>query len=103
MLRLICDGCGSQNKNTTIVGMLNYWMHYEAPLNIELVEMVFPLVEHSYILPDRVFGQIEKRYKKVAEVVHPEKYIDIIKESLKFIKLEMMLWSRTGEVKLKRF
>ncbi|KAK9709528.1 hypothetical protein QE152_g26555 [Popillia japonica] len=68
-------------------GILNYWLQYEAPLNIELVEIVFPVVEHSYIPPDRVFGQIEKRYKKVPEVVHPEEYIDIIKEFAKVYKI----------------
>ncbi|KAK9711307.1 hypothetical protein QE152_g25536 [Popillia japonica] len=103
MLRLICDGCGSQNKNTTLVGLLNYWLQYEAPLNAELVDMVFPVVGHSYIPPGRVLGESEKRYKKVSEVVHPEEYIDIIKEFAEVYKLEMMLWSRTGEVKLKRF
>ncbi|KAK9752460.1 hypothetical protein QE152_g4213 [Popillia japonica] len=78
--------CGPQNKNTTMVGMLNYWLQYEAPLNVELVEMVFPVVGHFYILPDRVFGQI-RRYKKVPEVVHPEEYIDIIKEFAKVYQI----------------
>ncbi|KAK9737194.1 hypothetical protein QE152_g10926 [Popillia japonica] len=89
MLRLICDGCGSQHKNTTMVGMLNYWLQYEAPLNIELVGM------------DRVFGQIEKRYKKVPEVVHPEEYIDIIKEFAKVYKIGNDVVVKDGEVKLK--
>ncbi|KAI4465815.1 hypothetical protein MML48_3g00010366 [Holotrichia oblita] len=87
MLRLIRDGCGLQNKTRTMVGVLNYWLLYEAPPNIELVEMVFPVVGHSYIPPDHVFGQIEKRYKKVPEVVHPEEYIDIIKEFDKLYKI----------------
>lgn len=24
-IRLVCDGCGAQNKNSTVIGMLNYW------------------------------------------------------------------------------
>ncbi|KAI4459844.1 homeobox protein hox [Holotrichia oblita] len=64
-----------------MVGMLNYWLQYEAPPNIELV------VGYSYIPPDHVFGQIEKRYNKIPEVVHPKEYIDIIKEFAKVYKI----------------
>lgn len=64
VIRLVCDGWGAQNKNSTIIAMLNYWLQCEAPHHIARIELIFPVVGHSYIPPDRVFGQIENIYKK---------------------------------------
>lgn len=54
-VRLISDGCGGQNKNSTMVAMVAVWL-LSAPENINRVEIIFPVTGHSYIPPDRVFG-----------------------------------------------
>ncbi|CAF4889712.1 unnamed protein product [Pieris macdunnoughi] len=76
-VRLVADGCAGQNKNTIMLGMLSKWLT-EAPQNVKKVELVFPVVGHSYIPPDRVFAQIEKQVRKQEVIRGPEKYIEII-------------------------
>ncbi|PSN57600.1 hypothetical protein C0J52_00507 [Blattella germanica] len=34
-LKLVADGCGGQNKNSTIIGMISYWLRNESPQTIE--------------------------------------------------------------------
>nr|CAH7752421.1 unnamed protein product [Callosobruchus chinensis] len=63
-MRLFCDGCGAQNKNSIVIGMLCNWLVNLSPPTIEEVEVIFPVVGHSYIPPDRLYGQIEKVTKK---------------------------------------
>lgn len=63
-INLFADGCGGQNKNTTMMTMLAYWLLKESPENIKKIELTFPIVGHSFIPPDRVFGLIEKEVKK---------------------------------------
>lgn len=79
-VRLCCDGCGAQNKNSTVVGMLNYWLQFEAPPQIKKIEIVYPVVGHSYIPPDRLFGKIERIYKKTTVVINPNEYIAMVKK-----------------------
>lgn len=62
-VRLVCDGCGGQNKNSIMIGMVAYWVSVKAPTHIKCVELIFPVAGHSYIPPDRVFVQIEKKVK----------------------------------------
>lgn len=64
VVRLVVDGCGGQNKNSKIVGMAQYWLQCCSPPNIKRLETVLPVVGHSFLSPDRVFGQIEKKVKK---------------------------------------
>lgn len=40
---------------------------------------MFPVVGHSYIPPDRLFGQIEKVIKRKPEITSPEQYVEIIR------------------------
>lgn len=76
-VRLVADGCAGQNKNTIMLGMLTKWLT-EAPQNVKKIELVFPVVGHSYIPPDRVFAQIEKEIRKHEVISGPQQYIDII-------------------------
>lgn len=62
-LRLCSDGCGGQNKNLAMVSMVSAWLQ-RAPAHIKAIELVFPVTGHSYIPPDRVFANIEKKYGK---------------------------------------
>ncbi|KAK5640066.1 hypothetical protein RI129_010877 [Pyrocoelia pectoralis] len=86
-IRLFCDGCGAQNKNSIVIGMLSNWLLNASPPNIENVDVIFPVVGHSYIPPDRLFGQIEKLTKRKPEITCPEDYIKIIEKWGKVIKL----------------
>lgn len=77
-LRLVSDGCGGQNKNTTIVTMVMNWLGNHAPKSVKSVELIFPVTGHSYLPPDRVFGLIEKDFKKHEIIQTPEQAIDIV-------------------------
>lgn len=78
-IRLCADGCGGQNRNSTMIGMCSYFLFNIAPLNIQSVELVFPVPGHSFLPPDRVFGRIEKQLKKEVTITDPERYINIFK------------------------
>lgn len=78
---LLCaDGCTVQNKNTTMIGMLCKWFTRKAPGNIKTVTMMFPVVGHSFLPPDRVFGRIEKVIRKRETISNPEEYSAIFKD-----------------------
>ncbi|XP_050302138.1 uncharacterized protein LOC126740245 [Anthonomus grandis grandis] len=59
-IRLCADGCGGQNRNSIIIGMLHYFLAKVAPPNIKEIQVIFPITGHSF-LPDRVFASIEKK------------------------------------------
>lgn len=80
IIRLFCDGCGAQNKNSVLIGMLSHWLLQLSPPTIEKVEVFFPVVGHSYIPPDRLFGQIERIIKRTPEITNPGQYRDILQK-----------------------
>lgn len=86
VLRVICDGCSGQNKNTGMVVMLGKWLYSEAPRHVKKVELIFPVVGHSFIPPDRVFAKIEKTLKKKV-VTCPSEYVSKIGK--KVVKLSL--------------
>ncbi|CAF4763168.1 unnamed protein product [Pieris macdunnoughi] len=57
-VRLFADGCGGQNKNTILVGMCMKWLYSNAPPHVKKLEIIFPMVGHSFLPPDRVFAKI---------------------------------------------
>lgn len=75
----MADGCAGQNKNTTVVGMCKKWLS-EAPQHIKKVEIIFPVVGHSFLPADRVFGRIEKEFRKRDTILEPSGYSKIIQE-----------------------
>ena len=79
-IRLVSDGCGGQNKNSTVIGMVAHWLATKAPSSVRYVEMIFPVTGHSYIPPDRVFGRLEKKIKMKEKIVRPENYIELYRE-----------------------
>lgn len=79
-IRLVCDGCSGQNKNSIVLGMVSKYLLDYAPARIKSIEIVFPVVGHSFLPPDRVFAQIEKKIKKNEEINNPEAYERIFKE-----------------------
>lgn len=86
-VRLMADGCGSQNKNSILISMCAYWLTMCAPQTVKTVELIFPVPGHSFMPPDRVFGHIEKVIKNKEVIVQPSEYLDIYTEYGKVIKL----------------
>lgn len=79
-VRLFADGCAGQNKNSIVIGMLAAWLYRVAPKHISKIEFIFPVVGHSYMPPDRVFGLIERKVKNNPAITDPEEYYKIISE-----------------------
>lgn len=86
-IRLFADGCGGQNKNTILMTMCSYWLTSKAPHNIKKMEIIFPVVGHSFIPPDRVFARIEKSVKSKESIVSPAEYIEIFEKFGTIVKL----------------
>lgn len=40
--------------------MVQKWLENDAPININTAELIFRITGHSFLPPDRVFGQINK-------------------------------------------
>ncbi|CAG4967551.1 unnamed protein product [Parnassius apollo] len=76
-IRLVADGCGGQNKNSILLGMVAKWLH-DTQHSIDQVEIVFPVTGHSFIPPDRVFAMTEKEIRRLETITNPETYIDIM-------------------------
>lgn len=76
-IRLVCDGCGGQNKNSILMAMCAHWLTTKAPINIKSIEIIFPVVGHSFLPPDRVFAQIEKSVKTKESLVSLTEYNEI--------------------------
>lgn len=79
-IRLCSDGCPGQNKNSTVIGVVMKWFKDEAPNTVQKVEFIFPIVGHSFLPPDRVFGRIEKVIRREGTIETPDKYMTIFKE-----------------------
>ena len=56
------------------------WFKEEAPNTVKKVEFVFPIVGHSFLPPDRVFGRIEKVIRREGTIETPDKYMTVFKE-----------------------
>lgn len=52
VLRLFCDGCGRQNKNSHVVHALFYWLKEKSPQNLLKIIMYFPVRGHSFLPAD---------------------------------------------------
>ncbi|XP_069676001.1 uncharacterized protein [Periplaneta americana] len=86
-VRIFSDGCGGQNKNTTMLGMVIHWFLSEAPENIKKIEIWFPIVGHSFIPPDRVFGNLERQFQSLSVIENSSGYIGIIEKFATIISL----------------
>lgn len=79
-VRLVADGCGGQNKNMTMIGMISSWFLNNAPKHLNGIELLFPMVGHSYLPADRVFARIEKSVKCKEVIINPKEYVNIFNE-----------------------
>lgn len=48
-----------------LIGMMAKFLMVDASLTLKIITVLFPVVDHSFIPPDRVFAQIEKNVRKV--------------------------------------
>lgn len=76
-VRLVADGCSGQNKNQSLLGMAAKWLQDYAPVHIMGLEILFPVVGHSFLPPDRVFAKIEKEIKSREVMTSPDDYYEI--------------------------
>ncbi|KAJ8892657.1 hypothetical protein PR048_005238 [Dryococelus australis] len=72
-IRLFSDDCGGQNKNQTVIGMLSHWILLEAPNHLKDIVLLFLIVCHLCIPPDRVFGNLEQYFRNESTIENPEK------------------------------
>jgi hypothetical protein len=75
-VRFVSDGCGGQNKNNIIVGMVQSWL-FQAPEHIQMAELIFPVRGHSFLPCDRLFGRIEKELRTRDSILDPTEYHEI--------------------------
>lgn len=61
-----------------MISMCSKWLA-ESPRNIKNLEIIFPVVGHSFLPSDRIFGHIEKVVKKNDTIIRPDEYINIFK------------------------
>lgn len=73
----MADGCPSKNKNTAMSTMCHKWLDNHATDNITEIELMYPVVGHSFLPPDRVFGLIEKETRKLEVIADPNDYREI--------------------------
>lgn len=59
-----------------MLGMLSKWLLEN--ISVKYFEIIFPVTGHSFMPPDRVFGNVEKVIKKREVIIQPEEYCDII-------------------------
>lgn len=76
-IQLFCDGCPGQNENFTMIGMLMTWLS-KTKSKVTKVTVVYPIVGHSFLPPDRVFGQVEKKLRQMDTIVSPVEYRDVL-------------------------
>lgn len=70
--------------------MLSYWLLKEAPKNIKEIELCFLIVGHSFIPPDRFFGNLERQFQKQTVIENPGKYLSIFETYCTVIRLGLV-------------
>jgi hypothetical protein len=76
-LHLFSDSCTGQHKNQMMVAALLQYVNLSNCV-FDDVQYTFPIVGHSYLPPDRVFGRIEKDIRRVPEIKLPAGYHSIL-------------------------
>lgn len=71
---MVADGYAGQNKNSTMICMVLWWLQNEAPAQVSKVTLVFPVTGHSFLPPDGVFGRIENDIRRHEEILNPDAY-----------------------------
>lgn len=78
-LSLFSDSCPGQNKNYTMI--LALLMYVNSPAcKFKKIHFTFPVRGHSYMTPDRVFGRIEKEFRKHETILLPTEYYKVFEK-----------------------
>lgn len=79
-IRLFCDGCGGQNKNSHIIHALMFWLENKSPENVSEITITFPVRGHSFMAADRCFGRVEQKLRRNPIITTKEDYVKIYSE-----------------------
>lgn len=88
VLRLVCDGCGGQNKNSHIIHALMFWLVSKSLEHIEEINLTF--------------GRVEKQIKTMPVITKKEEYVDIYKNHGTILKLGKH-WERLNIKSLEKY
>jgi len=84
-IRLFSDACASQNRNSTIVGVCQYFCNVIKP-NI-VIEHYFPVRGHSFLPADRVFGRIEKVFCKKETILNITQFMPLLEQFMFLVRI----------------
>lgn len=75
-LELFSDSCIAQNKNSILMTVLANFL--EKSVVFKEIKHFFPIRGHSFMPADRVFGRVEKDYRRREEIIVPTEYYNIL-------------------------
>ena len=76
-VKLYMDNSTGTNKNRFVLAML----HNLCLTKFESIEIIFPIVGHSYMPIDRSFAMIEKKKKREDKITTPEQWTNLVRLS----------------------
>lgn len=80
-IQMFCDSCPGQNKNAAMIAFLVRMAHNPTIRKyINRLAITYPVKGHSYMPPDRVFGRIEQKIRKMAVIKTPAQYQTFFQE-----------------------
>lgn len=62
------------------VGMLSKILVKDLPRNIKRITVFFPVTGHSFLPADRIFGRLEKKFRRMECITSPFDYINAFNE-----------------------
>lgn len=99
-LNLFSDSCSGQNKNQFTMVTLLHYINFKATI-FKKINHFFPTRGHSYMPPDRVFGQIEQILRKKENIVSPKQYHEVFEKlcSVKVYNKDFLFYDYKTAVK----
>jgi hypothetical protein len=88
VLLLGSDGCGAQNKNYSMMGMIGFWF-LNTTADFHKIEYVFSIIGNSFLPADRVFARIENEINRNDIIIDTEEYTTFFSEFDKVILLQV--------------
>lgn len=74
-LTVLCDSCGGQNKNFTMIRFLHNLVHVQS--RFEQIKVWFPIRGHLYMEPDQNMGLVKQKTR----VELPSELADVFREA----------------------
>ncbi|CAG4978672.1 unnamed protein product [Parnassius apollo] len=88
LVRLFCDGCGGQNKNSHVLLKLLFWLQNKSPTHVKKIQVYFPVRGHSFMPADRLFGRVEKDMRKIPVITMRQEYFEIFSKHGRVCELD---------------